>query len=52
MLTSGAKKIVAAPLFGIFFHCPVFKLIIYSTPFPLRNVFICTHISCSKDFDG
>jgi hypothetical protein len=33
-------------------HSPVLKLITYSTPFPLRNIFICTRFSGSKDFDG
>ena len=53
---SGAKKIGCATVRNLSFldfaHNPVLKLIVYSTPFPLLNIFICTRISCSKDFHG
>jgi hypothetical protein len=58
VLTSGAKKNGCTTFrklsFLDFVHRPVLKLIIYSnsTPFPLRNIFICTRFSGSKDFDG
>lgn len=56
VLTSGAKKTGWASVrnnsFLGFVHSPVLKEIIYSTPFPIRNIFICACILCSKDFDG
>jgi hypothetical protein len=51
VLTSGAKKRGCATIRNLSFLDFVLSpvLIIYSTPFPLRKIFVSTRISCSND---